>query len=182
MTERAFKISRFLAPLAALLMVGCQQGFDIEIVGHETFVYDGDYSFPSELSYLEPEYGEQVVRFDVLSGDDLSALEERLDLNGYNVSIQECSLMEGGGTRNSYSGLAVLAKPLQGTPEEWSFFITKRFMQQAQIELSRLAQAPETENYCFQLFGGSMTGASAMSQEVQISDSALKDLVDLIGQ
>lgn len=175
-------VSRFLAPLTALLLASCHQDFKFEIVGHETVAYNGEYSFPSELSYLEPEQSEQVVRFDVLSGDDLSALEDRLDLNGYFVTIRECSTTEENETQNGYSGLAVLSKPYRGAPEQWAFFITRRYMQQVLFELPGIALAAEEQNYCFQVTGGSMAGASAVSQEVQLGDSAMKDMLSLVGK
>ena len=126
-----------LLVLFFLSLQGCKKHLSFVVTDFELEKYDGTYIFPENLLYLEPQEGERVVRFDVISENNLQQISEDFDLNGYFVELIPCSALRNN-VSQGYSGLSILSKSLDASTAEWTFFVTAQFMQLAVSELPKL--------------------------------------------
>lgn len=175
---RIVQLSLFLGIIS---LVGCRHSYEVQLIDQKSIIYDGSYPFPSELNYLEPNIGEQAIRFNLLAEVDLLALEKKIDLNGYHVALGRCT-HQAEPDSVVLSAISQLVPLPTGGGKNWAFFITRRDIDRAISEMPELSNLSLDTRYCFTISAGSMIGTSALSNELEIGESALKNMLSLANE
>lgn len=171
------RISKGLAfPLASLL-AACTYEIEAEMGSAELVHFENDgFKYASNKDYLVPEPGAETVRIDINTDRDLRTLRTFRDLD-FTVRLLRC------GAPEPDFALGVPGRWENDSDQDvWSVFIDQRA-----VELARKKYFPDLfgsreGTYCLVIEGGSMTGMTARSPEMELSERHLILLQSLVDE